>query len=233
MYKYFLLFTRLPFLFCWWYLLLYSSLVWCNPTCPLFASVAFAFGVWSKIQYQGAYHLCFLLGVLWFHVLNLIYFVVDFLSDRGQFSSFILVHGCPVLLFIMEAIIEHNFRLFIKQFVFGKTAVISDGWLTVVPENILGIPKKYSQAWINSIKWIYSWFSLLSTFKCHISPSKNNVFKCNIKNRIADFFYIFSYRLILFNLKHILCFIVIETFLLYKFSFKNLHCIFTPLDSYK
>ena len=67
-YKYFLPFSRLPFYFVNAFLLCRTFSVWCSPTI-----FAFTFGIELKNHCQdlrqGAYHLCFLLGVLWFQVL--------------------------------------------------------------------------------------------------------------------------------------------------------------------
>ena len=62
------LFILFPFL-------LKTFLVWCSPTCSFLFLLSLLFLSNPKNHYQdlcwGAYHLCFLLEVLWFQVLNL------------------------------------------------------------------------------------------------------------------------------------------------------------------
>ena len=81
---------KFAFSFCWWYPLLCRSLfVWCNAI--IFAFIAFAFVVKSKEnqcqdQCQGAYCLCFFLGVLWFQVLCSNLFIYLFIWLHWGFS---------------------------------------------------------------------------------------------------------------------------------------------------
>ena len=69
------IFSCSAFSFCWWFPLLFRSfLVWCSPTCLLLLLLPLLLMSNTKSHHQdlcqGAYYLCFLLGVLWFQVLH-------------------------------------------------------------------------------------------------------------------------------------------------------------------
>ena len=68
--KYFLTFSGLFFSFCWWFPLLYRRfLFWYSPTYLFLLLLPFLMVLNPKYHHrdwcQGAYHLCFLLEVLW------------------------------------------------------------------------------------------------------------------------------------------------------------------------
>ena len=104
-----------------WFLLLSRSFIaWCSPhLCTFSLPLSFIFLPLLLVsnpkkncqdQYQGYYHLCFLLGVLWLQVLCSSHFQLIFLYVIREWSCFILLHvaiqffqfhywkDCPLLL---------------------------------------------------------------------------------------------------------------------------------------